>query len=318
MQPISTNNDQLAASMYTGHRHTKPNMASSLSNWLVRVQPQLWPCAIVLIACWFYLSDLGYSSLSHAEAWRANWFHHGDLNQARRFPPLQFGLLWVLQHGVSRSEFVLRLPSALAGVASVALLFVWVKRSFGIMPGLLSAAALASHAALVAQARVLKVFSLEVLAIVVLFTLGCAAYQKRSVRAMAFFVVASVLAIGFSFTAAMVIAAWMPILAWRFLRRSRGETKLTREFLTCTALLMVVGLAWRIQRAADVRQLLLPDDRKGLANILCRVRPRRLAWQECLRVCTISFQRLTYLVAAKLDCWNPYLGGGSQRLDFHS
>ena len=83
---------------------------------------------VLLVAVVVRVSMLGYSSLSHAEAGRANDAHWATMLEMRWYPPLQYIVLWTVTALGGKGEFVLRLPNALAGVACVVALFMFIRR----------------------------------------------------------------------------------------------------------------------------------------------------------------------------------------------
>ncbi|MBI4718586.1 MAG: glycosyltransferase family 39 protein [Planctomycetes bacterium] len=180
--------------------------------------PCLVGLAILALATWVRFADLGAPSLTHAEAWRANWSHHGTWGQVRRLPPLQYGLLAGLQRYVGRSELLLRAPSAAAGVLTCVALFALLRRRGGMRAALLAAGIAASHPVLIEQSRTLKVFSIEALVTVAVFWTGMVLHERRTIRAAVAFTLAALAGLAIAFTGSLTNAAWMAVLAgsrWR-------------------------------------------------------------------------------------------------------
>lgn len=178
--------------------------------------------AVVALAALLRLPKLGYDSLGHDEAFRANWSHHGSLAEARRLPPLTLLLLRTVQRQVGRSEVVLRLPFALAGIACVLVLYGFARRHLDQGAAVLIACVAACHPVLVLYSRMVKVFSLEALGCAVVLWAGLEAYRKRTGRQLIAFTALALVAMGCTFTGSLVVAAWMPLLGWACLRRERG------------------------------------------------------------------------------------------------
>ena len=210
--------------------------------------------AIIIIAAWFRLSHLGNASLTHEEALRANAAYGGidTVWGARRLPPLQFAMGWLIQHGIGRSELLLRAPYALAGIGCVIVLYLSSRRFLGRDTALLVMAVAASHPVLVAISHKAKVFSLEALMGSVLLWAGYEAYRRRSGGSLLVFTAVGVLGIGLTFTSTLLVAAWMPLLAWAMLRRhdegrppslKRWATHRRRPLRTFAAVAIVLAFA---------------------------------------------------------------------------
>lgn len=199
--------------------------------------------AIVVFAGWLRLTDLGYASFSHAEAWRAIDSFSGTLDELRRFPPLQLGLLRLVQRVAGSSEFVLRLPSALAGLLCVVSVYALVRRHVAFGAAALVALATACHPALIHQSRILKVFSLEAMVAATLCWFGLAAYRHPSRRSMLLFAVVAVVGISLTFTGSLVAAAWCAVLIRPYFSRdATGGRSLARCYVVaCTAMASVAA-----------------------------------------------------------------------------
>ncbi len=122
--------------------------------------------ALLLLAAAMRLAGLGDASLWDDEAvtaafaglsWRELFTGVGLLEPN---PPAFYGLqkLWITVAGTS--ELALRLPSALAGVAGVALLYEFVRSALGSRAALWTGLLLATNAQLVAHARDARVYAL--------------------------------------------------------------------------------------------------------------------------------------------------------------
>jgi len=208
-----------------------------------------WPAlgflaVVVTLAATVGLSSLGHDSLCHTEAWRANWCFEGGFDHARRFPPLQFLMGWGIQHYVGRTEAILRLPYALAGIFCVVLVYGLCRRWTGVAAGLLAAAVAATHPVLLYYSQRQKEFSLEAMMTAALLWGGWETYRRRSTAALIGFVALSLVGLGLTFTSSLVIAAWLPVLGWTYLQSAAYQRRSTPVFLTAAGVLLVAGLGW--------------------------------------------------------------------------
>ena len=139
---------------------------SGFSNTIKRRQAWDWRVALVLVvglAAVVRLAHLGHSSLTGDEAARAHDAWSASLEKMCWYPPLQYAILWTTRHAVGESEFVLRLPNALAGLACVVVLFLFVRKHVDPWSGVCVATVAAFHAELLIYSRMLKEFSIEAL-----------------------------------------------------------------------------------------------------------------------------------------------------------
>lgn len=190
------------------------------------------------------LTNLGHSSLSHGEAFRASWQGDGDLSRARRFPPLQFVMGWAIVRTLGANEFAFRLPYALAGVALVGMMYGFTRRILDDWSALAVAAVTAAHPILFFYSRQSKVFSLDALAAVAITWVGWEAYRRLDRRALWNFLLVSILALGFTFAAPLLLAAWLPILAWRYMWPTLKDTGLRKAYALMAACALLAGLVW--------------------------------------------------------------------------
>jgi dolichyl-phosphate-mannose-protein mannosyltransferase len=198
---------------------------------------------IVIAAATLRFGHLGYDSLGHDEAARANRSDHGPIEDGQWMPPLKFVMLRSIQHFVSRDEFVMRLPYAVAGVACVLLVFGLTRQVVGCGAAVVVASLVAFNPVMVQYSRVMKVFSLESLATVSLFWLGVRACRQRTRRAIVWFTVAAVVGIGITYTGSLVAAAWVPILGSYYLRRDEQGRREPVAFLLTSVVLLAAALS---------------------------------------------------------------------------
>lgn len=202
--------------------------------------------AVLALAAWVRFAELGFDSLSHAEAWRANWSHHGSWGQMRRMPPLQVGVLWLMQHTLGRTEFAVRLPSAIAGTLCVLLIYGFSRRHAGCAAALAVAAAAAFHPVLIQHSRSAKVFGIEPLVIVLLLWAALEAYQHKTSRSLMRYLAAGLVGLALTFTASLTIAATLPLIAWSVLRERDRTKRPLRPLVVVAATLLVAGVGWFI------------------------------------------------------------------------
>ncbi len=132
MSPASTGHvparDTSAANDTGGHRHRHPHRHHARDT-LARSLPAWWPlAALTLLAAILRLSTLGAQSFWYDEAFTPVHVLHPSLTATLRSvvhtentPPLWYLLAWADARVLGTGEYALRLPSALAGIATVPL-----------------------------------------------------------------------------------------------------------------------------------------------------------------------------------------------------
>ncbi len=206
--------------------------------------------AVLAFAIGVRFVDLGGRSISHDEAWRANWSLGDDMGKARRMPPLQYlAHRWIQQLG-GRNEWALRAPYALAGVACCVALTVLAWRLFDPLTALCVACIAAGHPALALYSRFVKVFSLTSMAAAILMLLGYRAVSNPDRRSLVTFTIVAVPCILMSFGAVLIVAAWGLLLAWtivRSRRRPKHAGSITPAVaFGCAAVIGVVVAFWYV------------------------------------------------------------------------
>jgi len=199
---------------------------------------------VIIAAAVARLVNLGHDSLSHDECWRANFAHHGTLNQMRWFAPGQLAVYWLIQNLISRTEFWIRLPDALLGILTVVLTYTVAKPRLGKPTALAAAAFIAFHAETLFYSRVLKEFSFEAVLTLLILSAGAKATDRFNTRNLLIFYATAVLGLCFGFSPILVAAAWGPFLiaaAWRDQPRRIANIKL---LALLTAALVPIVLAW--------------------------------------------------------------------------
>ena len=76
---------------------TAPDASATLSSATAVPWGTIVLLGVLAFAAWVRFSDLGFGSLSHAEAWRANDSFAATPGKLQRFPPLQLALLYLWQ-----------------------------------------------------------------------------------------------------------------------------------------------------------------------------------------------------------------------------
>ena len=157
------------------------------------------------------------------------------IRQGENTPPLYYALTWVWTQIGGTGEASLRLPSAIAGTATIPVAYLIGRQVAGRLAGLLMALLVAVSPFLVWYSQEARAYALVVLltSVVLLFALRCDDEPAR--RNLAGWAVASALALATHYFAAFMIAA----TAVRLLRRAATR----RSVLAGLVPTAVVGLA---------------------------------------------------------------------------
>ncbi len=219
-----------------------------------------WPLALViLLAMTVRLAHLGYDSLSHDEASRANFAWSTSLAGMRFFPPLYYALAWAIRHLLGGSEFAMRLPSALAGIACVVTLFLFTRKYVGAWSGVCVAAVAAGHAELVAYSRLAKGFSIEALMTVIVTWAGVEAYRSPSPRKVWIFAACAVLGLSFTYTGSLVVVAWVPVLLWAGVTTTSERRRNLTHLGAVTLVLLLAGALWYLWLSGAQNRTVISD-----------------------------------------------------------
>lgn len=199
---------------------------------------------ILLVATFIRFYALGFESLSHDEAWRANWTNVFVSPQPFRFPPLQYAAAWAAQHLFGRGEAVLRFPYAVAGLACVGVVYLLTRRIACGRAALLAAALATVHPVLLFYSREFSVFGWEALAcgVVSLSALSC--YRSTESSAIRTFAATACVCALATFTTTLVVVAWTVPLVYRWLVVERDDKAARRRFLVCAGCYALTALAW--------------------------------------------------------------------------
>lgn len=169
--------------------------------------------AIVLLACVLRAITLGQQSLWIDES--VTWLlvaHHklgrvlADISVKEVTPPLYYIIAWAWTHLAGTSEFLLRLPSAVAGVATVPVAYLTGKRLLSARAGLIAAALTALSPLYVWYSQEARAYSLFALASAVSFLFFVRARADRSNANLAGFAIASAIAVVTHYFAVFTIA----------------------------------------------------------------------------------------------------------------
>jgi mannosyltransferase len=212
-----------------------PRAASSERTW--------WPlAALIVLAAALRLPTLGAQSLWYDEAFTAVHVFHPSLSatlsamvHTENSPPLWYLLEWVDVRVLGDGAFALRLPSALAGIATVPVAWAIGRELSGRRAALIAAALVAVNPLFVWYSQEARVYSLFVLASSVAILCFLRALAEPSRRRMAQFALACALALLTHYFFAFLLA---PMVLW--LLRTRT---LRRAAAGAVAAIAVVGLA---------------------------------------------------------------------------
>lgn len=200
--------------------------------------------AVFLLAAAARLLGLGEGSLTHDEAWRANFADHGGTAERARSPLVQWVVLWVLQRGVSSSETVLRLPSALCGFAGIVLIWLVVRRRLGDGAALAAAAYVAFHYEAVTFSRVIKEFAWDLPMVAGLLGIGAWAYDRPTSRRTWTFLAAVLFGLIVGFAPIFVGGALLALLVVRRWRCRDADACPPRTMWIGCGVVAVATLAW--------------------------------------------------------------------------
>src|SRR6476660_4475709 len=246
----------LAADVGEGRESRLSNVSELGQRALLFFQPwrrrTLLLIALIAAFCDFYqLQANGYANLYYAAAVRSmmqSWhnfffvaYDPGGFVSVDK-PPLGFWIQTISAKIFGYSGFSILLPEALAGVASVVMLYVLVRRAFGDVAGLLAALALAITPISVVTNRNNTIDSLLVLTSLLAASAVLRATEQGSLR----WLLVGGLLVGLGFNIKM-LEAWLilPALALVYLLGAplRWRTRLLHLALAGVVML-VISLAW--------------------------------------------------------------------------
>ena len=212
--------------------------------------------AILLLAAFlnlFRLDAEGYANGYYAAAVKSmlqSWhtfffvsFDPGGLVSVDK-PPLGFWIQTASAKVLGFSGVSILLPQAIAGILSVGLLYVLVRRVFGVPAGLLSALTLAVTPVAVAVNRNNTIDSLLIFVLLAAIWAVSNAIERDSLR----WLLLGAVFVGLGFNVKMMQAYLvLPALALAYLLGSRGSWRTRLGRLACAGVgLAVVSLAWAV------------------------------------------------------------------------
>lgn len=230
------------------HNHTVA------ADWLRRRWPRVALGLILALAAlcdFFELQRVGYGNLYYASAIRSmleSWhnfffvsFDPGGFVSIDK-PPLGFWIQAASAKIFGFSGFSILLPEALAGVASVGVLYLVVRRLFGVVPGLLAALALALMPISVVTNRNNTIDSLLVLAVLLAAYAITRATERGSLR----WLLLSAVFVGLGFNIKTLEAYLVvPAFAAMYLLGAPRRWRVRAAHLALAGLVMLVlSLSW--------------------------------------------------------------------------
>lgn len=189
---------------------------------------------------------LGEGSLTHDEAWRANFSNHGSWAEWRRLP-IGPAVIWsAIQAFGIRAEWALRLPSAVAGMLAVVVAALLTRKAFGVGAAVFAAAFVAVHPEALIFSRMVKELSFDMALCPVVLWSAWRAWETTSPRDIWWFWLACVTGMTFGFASVFLIGPCAMILLWT--ARHRGDfdrgAEPRRALLSGLFLVSLVAIAW--------------------------------------------------------------------------
>jgi mannosyltransferase len=205
--------------------------------------PRWWPlAALIVLAAALRLSTLTEQSFWYDEAFTPVHVLHEGLGATWRSfvhsentPPLWYLLAWVDMRLFGDGAFALRLPSALAGIATVPVVWAIGERLAGGRAGLIGAALLACNPLFVWYSQEARAYGLFVLCCALAMLCFVRALQAPTRGRLAAFALSGALALLTHYFAVFLL---VPMALW--LLRAKATRRAALPALACLAL---VGLA---------------------------------------------------------------------------
>jgi hypothetical protein len=205
--------------------------------------PQWWPlAALVLLAAALRFSTLDLQSFWYDEAYTPVHVLHASLTSTLRAmvhsennPPLWYVIAWADYRVLGTGEVALRLPSALAGVATVPVVWAIGTELAGRRAAIIAAALVAVNPLFVWYSQEARSYGLFVLTAALALLCFLRAQREPTRRRMAAFAVSGALALLSHYFALFLL---IPMVVWLLAERSTR-----RAALPAVAALGLVGLA---------------------------------------------------------------------------
>jgi hypothetical protein len=205
--------------------------------------PAWWPlAALVVLAAVLRFSTLGLQSFWYDEAYTPVHVLHTSLSATLRAmvhsensPPLWYVIEWLDYRVLGSGEFALRLPSALAGVATVPVAWAIGQELVGRSAAIITASLVAVNPLFVWYSQEARAYGLFVLTAALALLCFLRAERQPSRGRMAAFAASGVLALLSHYFALFLL---IPMVLWLLLGRSTR-----RAALPATGALILTGLA---------------------------------------------------------------------------
>ncbi len=223
--------------------------------------PCWWPLvALTLLAAALRLSTLGLQSFWYDEAFTpVHVLHHGlwatlrSVSRTENSPPLWYALEWIDSRVLGTGEVALRLPSALAGIATVPVAWATARELVGPSPegppvhdssrrraAIVCAALVAVNPLFVWYSQEARVYGLFVLTGAVAMVCFLRAERDPTPRRMAAFALAGAVALLTHYFAVFLLA---PMALWLLLVRPGWGRTGSRAALAACGAIALVGVA---------------------------------------------------------------------------
>jgi mannosyltransferase len=205
--------------------------------------PPWWPLvALTLLAAVLRLSTLDLQSFWYDEAFTpvhvlhpSLWATLRSVSHTENSPPLWYLLAWMDSRVLGTGEIALRLPSALAGIATVPLAWAIGRELASRRAGIVCAALVAVNPLFIWYSQEARAYGLFVFVSALAMLCFLRALREPSGRRMALFALTAALALLTHYFAVFLLA---PMVAWLLVEHSTR-----RAALPATAALGVVGIA---------------------------------------------------------------------------
>ncbi|HYM56096.1 MAG TPA: glycosyltransferase family 39 protein [Solirubrobacteraceae bacterium] len=210
--------------------------------------PPWWPlAALTVLAAALRLSTLGLQSFWYDEAFTPVHILHPSLWATLRAvvhtentPPLWYVLAWADSRALGTGEVALRLPSALAGIATVPVAWAIGRELAGRRAALVCAALVAVNPLFVWYSQEARAYGLLVLTAALAMLCFLRAEREPTTARMAAFALSGALALLSHYFAVFLL---MPMALWLLFAPGARRPAIRRAALPAVAVLAVVGLA---------------------------------------------------------------------------
>ena len=238
----------------------KPTLASSDKLVLSLSRERIWELlgisAILALAAWLRFSNLdslGYANhyytagiKSMLQSWHNFFFVSAEPGGSVTIdkPPVGLWLQAISAYFLGLSGFSVLLPELLAGTISVVVLYYLVRRSFGVMPGLVAALVLAITPVVVATDRNNTIDSTLILTLL----LATWAFIKATETSKLRYLLLGATLVGIGFNIKM-LQAYLPLPAFYalyFLGSSEKIWSKAGKLILASMLLLTISLSWAV------------------------------------------------------------------------